>query len=79
MSKVASTETDDTIMDDVAMETWSVNTGDSAINGKFIFLSLWSTEKFGLIDSKGCIDKFPVSMHFWIARYAFIHKVCIVL
>lgn len=31
------------------------------------------------IDSKGCIDKFAVSMHFWTARYAFIHKVCIVL
>uniref|UniRef100_K1PPI3 Nucleolar pre-ribosomal-associated protein 1 n=1 Tax=Magallana gigas TaxID=29159 RepID=K1PPI3_MAGGI len=45
MSKVASAETDDTIMDDVAMETGSVNTGDSAIN----------------------------------ARYAFIHRVCIVL
>lgn len=34
MSKVASAETDDTIMDDVAMETGSVNTGDSAINGR---------------------------------------------
>lgn len=34
MSKVASAETDDTIMDDVAMETGSINTGDSAINGR---------------------------------------------
>lgn len=34
MSKVASAETDDTIMDDAAMETGSVNTGDSAIIGR---------------------------------------------
>lgn len=34
MSKVASMETDDTIMDEVAMETGSVNTCDNAINGR---------------------------------------------
>lgn len=34
MSKVASMETDDTIMDEVAMETGSVNTRDNAINGR---------------------------------------------
>lgn len=30
------------------------------------------------IDSKGCIDKFVVLMYFWIVRYVFIYKVCIV-
>lgn len=34
MSKVASMETDDTIMDEVAMETGIVNTCDNAINGR---------------------------------------------
>lgn len=34
MSKVASMETDDTIMDEVAMETGSVNTCDNATNGR---------------------------------------------
>lgn len=34
MSKVASMETDDTIMGEVAMETGSVNTCDNAINGR---------------------------------------------
>lgn len=33
MSKVVSMETEDTVMDDVAMETGSVNTVDSAVNG----------------------------------------------
>lgn len=78
MLKVVFVEIDDIIMDDVVMEIGSVNIGDSVINGKFIFLFFWLIEKFGLIDFKGCIDKFFVLMYFWIVRYVFIYKVCIV-
>lgn len=41
MSKVVALETEGAVMDDVAMETGSVTTVDSAVNGKNICVCIY--------------------------------------